>query len=176
MKIVEYFMKFLVWILLIWCYMLMHCITFAFSQCFMYYKCVFICWNLCVVRIGLGWIHDAIFFARHMLMHISCICTFSFLYFGTFCDGVFLFLSLSLSLSLTVCAWHLSANPLHPGTLFVLGHHLLILLLFMSSFMLRRPVRTSWRPSPNVAFIRNATWFCHIVFNTTLLIVIHSRG
>ena len=74
----------------------MHCITFTFSQYFMYYRCVFICWNLCAVRIRLGWTHDAIFFARHMLMHTYLFISF-FLVLGY--DGAFLFVSLSLSLS-----------------------------------------------------------------------------
>ena len=91
----------------------------------------------------------------HMQIFISL-----FWYFPWRCFFVSLFLSLSHTL--TVCAWHLSANLLRPGTLFNLGHHLLILLLFMSSFVLRRPVRTSWRTFPNVAFIRNATWFYQI--------------
>ena len=69
-------------------------------------------------------------------------------------------LSLSLSLSRIVYIWHPSANPLHLGTLFVLGHLPLILLLFMfGSIMMRRPVRTFWRTFPNVAFIQNAASF-----------------
>ena len=133
----------------------MHCITFVFSQCFMHYRCVFICWNLCVVRIGLGWTHNAIFFARHILMHCSCIHTFSFPYLIISVDGAFL----SLSLSLIVYAWHPSAKPLHLETLFIPRHLLLIPLLFTFGSMMRRHVGTSRRTSPNVAFIRNATWF-----------------
>ena len=123
--------------------------------------------NVCLyvetcVLLGLDWDESMMLFS----FLVTCSCTFhAYVHFHFFILVLsamvffcfFLSLSLSLSLSLTVCAWHLSANPLHPGTLFVLGHHLLILLLFMSSFMLRMPVRTSWRPSPNVAFIRNAT-------------------
>ena len=114
----------------------MHCITFACSQCFMHYRCVFICWKLCAFRNGLGWTHDAIFIACHMLMHCSCIQTFSFQYSSTLCDGV----SLSLSLSLMVCVWHPSANSLRLKTLFVLRHLLLILLLFTFSSVM------SWLP------------------------------
>ena len=47
-------MKFLGWVLLICCYMLMHCITFAFSQCFMHLDVCFYVQNLCAGRIGLG--------------------------------------------------------------------------------------------------------------------------
>ena len=66
-------------------------------------------------------------------------------------------LSLSLSLSRIVWTWHPSAKLLCPETLFISRHHLLILLLFMSSSMMRIPVSTSRRTSPNVAFIQNAT-------------------
>ena len=154
------------WVLLIWCYMFMHCITFAFSQCFMHYRSVFICWNFCYSRIGLGWTHDAIFFARHMPMHCSCIHTFSFPYLVLSIDGAFLFVSLSLSRVRVRVLVHVNSlrmapkhKPLHPGTLFVPGNHLLILLLFTSGSVMRRPIRTSWRISPNVAFIWNAALF-----------------
>ena len=55
-----------------------------------------------------------------MIMHYSCICTFHFLLFGisvVWCFSVSLSLSLSLSLSWIVCAWHLSANLLHPSVI-----------------------------------------------------------
>ena len=120
--------------------------------------------TLCAGRFGLGWAHDDIFVARHMIMHYSCIRTFSFLVIGIFCDWHFsICFSLSLPLSWIVYAWHLSANLLRPGTLFVPRHHLLILFLFLSSFVMRRPIRTSRRTSPNVAFIRNAVWFYRII-------------
>ena len=64
-----------------------------------------------------------------------------------------------LSLSRIVFEWHPNANPLCLGTFFILGHLPLILLLFTFSSMIRKPVRTSWRTSPNVVFIRNAAWF-----------------
>ena len=127
----------------------MHCITFAFSQCFMHYRCVFICWNLCAVKIGFGWNHDAIFFALHMLMH------FHIWYSLWWCFSV----CLPLSLFRIVCAWQLKANLLHLGTLFILGHLPLILLLFMFGSVMRRPVKTSQRTSPNMAFNRNIAWF-----------------
>ena len=56
------------------------------------------------VLIGLHWAEPMMFFffTRHMLMHCSCIHTFSFSYLVLFVDGVFLFVSLSsLSLSLS---------------------------------------------------------------------------
>ena len=123
--------------------MIMHCIQFAFSLCFMHLD---VCLNVenCVL-FGLDWVEPMMPFllARHMFMHSSCIRTlFSFLLLVLYCHYVFLFLSLSLS-----------ANPLHLGTLFILGHLLLILLLFTFYSMMRRPVRTSWRTSPTVVFI-----------------------
>ena len=117
------------------------------------------------VLIGLHWAEPMMFFffTRHMLMHCSCIHTFSFSYLVLFVDGVFLFvslsslsLSLSLSLSHIVRAWHPSTKLLCPRTLSFLGHHVLILLLFLSGSAMRRPVKTSLRTSPNMAFIQNA--------------------
>ena len=35
------------------------------------FRCVFICWKLCIDRFGLGWTHDRIFF-----LHITCSCIF----------------------------------------------------------------------------------------------------
>ena len=93
-----------------------------------------------------------------MAMHCSCLRTFSFSYKVLSIDGVFL--SLSLSLSLIVYAWHPSIKLLHLETLFVLRHHLLLILfLFMSSSVMRRPVKTSHRTSPDMVFIWSATWF-----------------
>ena len=54
LKIDEYFVKSLGWVLLICCYMLMHCITFAFSQYFMHLDVCFYVGNFCASRIGLG--------------------------------------------------------------------------------------------------------------------------
>ena len=117
--------------------------------------------TLCSIRIGLGWTHDAIFFARHMFMHYSYIHTFFIFIFGTLCWWCFsvclslslsfsLSLSLSLSLSHIACTWHPSPKLLHPGTLFMFGS------------IMRRPVRTSQRTFPDVVFIRNTMWFYRI--------------
>ena len=157
-KIDVYFVKFLGWVLCFWCNMIMHCIQFAFSQCFMYLNVCLYAWKLCADSFGLGWTHDAIMFSTSNLyaffMHTYPI--FS-LFLVLCCDGVFLFVSLSISLSLSlfriVCAWHQSINPLCLGTLFILGHLLLILLLFTSSSVIRRPIRTSRRTSPTIVFI-----------------------
>ena len=75
---------------------------------------------LCTSRFELGWAHDNIFVASHMIMHYSCISTFHFLPFGTICWLVVFYLSLSLSLSLSdslrmapKCKTTPSRNPLH---------------------------------------------------------------
>ena len=49
-----------------------------------------------------------------------------------------------------------------------------ILLLFTFGFVMKRPVRTSWRTSPNVAFIQNAAWFYRTFF--ILLYPCHSQS
>ena len=71
----------------------------------------------------------------------------------------------SLSLSRINYAWHPSTNLLRLGTLFVLGHHLLLLIfpLFKFGSVMRRPIRTSLRTFLIVAFIRSTIWFCQIL-------------
>ena len=71
------------------------------------------------------------------------------------------FLSLPLTL---VTSWHLSVGLLYPGTLFVLGYLLLLILLLTphpltSGSVMRRPNQTSLRTFQDVAFIRNAKSF-----------------
>ena len=83
------------------------------------------------------------------------------------CLSLSLSLSLSFSLFLTlVASWHLNVNPFCPGTLFVSGHLLLLLLLtslhLTYGSVMRRPSQTSWRTFQNEAFIWNAKSFCHI--------------
>ena len=153
LKIDEYFVKFLGWVLCFWCYMLMHFITFAFSQCFMHYRCVFICWNLCTVRFGWGWTH-----AASLFLYVTCSCIIDayipFLFHMVLSiDAAFLFVSLSLS---RYYAWHPSAKPLHLKSLFILGHLLLTLPPFTFGSMKRRLVRTSQRTFLDVVFIRGA--------------------
>ena len=102
-----------------------------------------------------------------MFMHFSFICTFIYLYCDfdlCWCFPACFSLSLSLSPSLSLVAlWHLNRNPLHPETLFVLGHLLLLLLLILlhltfGSVMIK-PIRTFQRTFHNTAFIRNAKSF-----------------
>ena len=74
-----------------------------------------------------------------------------------FCLSFSLSLSLSLSFFWIVCAWHLSANVLHLGTLFVPGHLLLLILHpVMLGFVMIKLVKTFQRTFLNVAFIQNA--------------------
>ena len=112
--------------------------------------------------IGLDWVKPMmqLFLARHY----SCTChayvPSLFFIFGTLLWWCFsVCLPFSLSLSRIVYAWHPSTNPLHLGTLFILGHLLLTPLLFTYDSVIRRPIRTSWRTSPDVVFIRSTTWF-----------------
>ena len=77
---------------------------------------------LCAGRIGLGWVHDAIYFAYHMFMHSLCIRTlFSIHLLYLNCFGTFLIVSLSLHLFLFTlvvsmapkCKSTPSQNPFH---------------------------------------------------------------
>ena len=73
-------------------------------------------------------------------------------------------MSLSPSLS-SVCVslllWHPNTNLLHPRTLFIPGHPLLLILrLFLSSSVIRMPNRISLRTFLDKAFIWNAKSFC----------------
>ena len=88
-------------------------------------------------------------------LHVTCSCiVHAYIPFlSHICCVDCVSLSLSLSLSRILYTWHPSAKLLHPETLFISEHHLLILLLFLSGSMMRRPIRTSRRTSPNMAFI-----------------------
>ena len=66
LKIDENFVKFLGWILLKCCYMLMHCITFAFSLCFMHYRCMFSMLEPYVL-VGLDWAEPMMHFSLHVI-------------------------------------------------------------------------------------------------------------
>ena len=78
----------------------MHCIPFAFSQCFMHLA---MCLNVeNYVLLGLDWVEPMIhFFARHIFLHFSCIHTLFFSIVGTLLWFFFFFcFSPSLPLSL----------------------------------------------------------------------------
>ena len=105
-----------------------------------------------------------------LFLHVTCSCILMHTYFlfYTFwlffcCLGLF-WLSRSPSLS-SVCVslllLHPNTNLLHPGTLFVPGHPLfLILHLFLSGSIMRRPNRTSLRTSLDEVFVQIANSFC----------------
>ena len=123
---------------------------------------------MCVDRFELGWAHDIFTVTYHMLMHFSCIRIFISLYLILICLVLFC-LSLSPFLSLfllLVALWHLNENPLHPGTLFVPRHLLLlpslILLHFTFGSVMIKPVRNFRRTSHDEAFIQNAKSFYQI--------------
>ena len=69
-----------------------------------------------------------------------------------------LFLSPSLSfVCVSLLLWHPNANLLHSGTLFISGHPLLLILhLFLSSSVMKRPNQTSLWTILDKAFILNA--------------------
>ena len=115
------------------------------------FRCVFLCWKL--VLVGMDWVEPMMNFS----LHVTCSCiVHSYVPFLSHIWYSLLMMSfLSLSLSLGSSAHGTQAQN-YSGTLFVPGHHLLILLLFLSGFVMRRPVRTSRRTSQNMAFIWNA--------------------
>ena len=117
------------------------------------------------VLIGLDWAEPMMQFSLHVTC--SCIPMHTFFLFTIFwyiwiawdfSDCFFLPLSLSLSLlSTLVHQWHQKVSLLHPGTLFVLRHRLLLILSpFLFSSMMRMLKRTSRGTSLDEAFIRNA--------------------
>ena len=60
-----------------------------------------------------------------------------------------------------MCLWHLSVNPLWPGTLFIpVSLRLLILPLSLFGSMMMMLTRHSRRTFLNEAFIRNAKSYC----------------
>ena len=128
----------------------------------MHFRCVSTMLNCCVL-VGLDWAEPMIFFkfACHMFMHFhTYILTFNSLYsFILFCQCFSDCLSLPLSLSyIKFALWHPNTNPLHPRTLFVLGHQLLLLTLLLLTYgsVMIKLERTFQRTFLDEAFIRNA--------------------
>ena len=123
----------------------------------MHFRCVFTLLQTCVL-VGLDWAEPIMLLS----LHVTCSCIFhayvhSFLYILILiCVGAFLLVS-SLSFFRLVALWHLNENLLHPGTLFVPGHLLLILPPPTSGFVMIKSVRTFRRTFLDEAFIRNAT-------------------
>ena len=121
----------------------------------MHFRCVFNLLQVCVL-VGLDWVEPMM----SLTLHVTCSCIFhayipSFIYILILDCLVLFWLSPPLSLSFVSCSRHLNENLFRLRTLFVLGHHPILLLLIFSSVM-RKPVRTSWRTFLNAAFIRNA--------------------
>ena len=124
---------------------------------------------LCAGMIGLGWAHDAITIAYHILMHFHAYVLY-ILYILIYlnCFGTFLIVSFSPpppvphSLVYVNASWLLNISLLRPGTFFVPGHLLLRLILLPHTFgsVMRRPKWTSMRTSLDKAFIQNAKSFC----------------
>ena len=122
----------------------------------------------CCVLVGLVWAEPMM----NLFLHVTCLCILMRTYLQFYILlyqllRTFLIVSLSffLSLPLTlVASWHLSVSLLRPGTLFVLGLLLLLLLLtphpLTSSSVIRKTNRTSLRTFLDAAFIRNAKSFC----------------
>ena len=89
-------MNFLGWVLLISCYVIMHCFPFTFSHCFMHLDvCLYV--ENCVL-IGLDWVEPImhLFCTSHVHAYVHS----SFLLLVLCCDCVFCF-SPSLSLFLS---------------------------------------------------------------------------
>ena len=98
-------------------YFLMHCITFAFLQCFMHFRCEFYMLKSCVL-VGLDWAEPMMY----LLLHVTCSCirTFKSIYSFIFFVGAFLIVSIFLFLALVYsmapkCKSTLSQNPLRSG-------------------------------------------------------------
>ena len=120
---------------------------------------------MCVYRFGLGWAHDAIIFARHMLMHFHAYVLYIqyiFIYLNCFWDFSEFFFLPPHSLVYISALWHQNVSLLCPETLFVLGYlHLLIPHPLLFGSVIRMPKRTFRRTFLDKAFIRNAESFCH---------------
>ena len=122
----------------------------------------------CCVLVGLDWVEPMM----NLSLHVTCSCILMHMYLQFYIllyqlFGTFMIVSLSffLSLPLTlIVSWHLSVSLLCLGTLFILGHLLLLLLLtpHLLTFgsMMRRQNRTSLRTFHDAAFIRIAKSFC----------------
>ena len=126
---------------------------------------------MCAGRIGLGWAHDAISFTCHMFIHSHAyVLSIQYILLYSCCLGLFwLFLSPSpSSVCVSFLLWHLNVNLLRLGTLFVLGHSpLLILLPLTSDSVMRRPNQTFLRTFLNEAFILIAKSSCQTSLTLT---------
>ena len=113
-----------------------------------------LCCNDCVL-LGLDWADPMMY----LNLHVTCSCIFMHTYLQVL---IFLYILLLVlfwfPLSRLVASWHLNKNPLRPRTLFMLGHHILLLTLLFLMFgsVMIKPEKTFWRTFLDNAFIRNA--------------------
>ena len=89
----------------------MYCITFVFSQYFMHFRCVLHILEPCVL-VGLDWAEPMMFLLLHVTC--SCICTILFFPLILLLIGTFLLLSLSLSDSLRMAPKSKSTQSRNP--------------------------------------------------------------
>ena len=126
------------------------------------------------VLVGLDWAEPMMQFP----LHVTCSCIpmhtyslfniFWYMLFWDFSNCLFL---PPYSLVYVNASWHLNVSLLHPETLFVSGHLLLLIpppLLFGS--VMRMPKRTSLWTFLDKAFIRNAESFCQTSPTLTYLL------
>ena len=103
----------------------MYCITFAFSQCFMDYRCVFSMLKSCVL-VGLDQAKPMMFLliACHMFMYFSCIHT-----------SLFYLIDIDIVWYSSACLSHTKRKSAPSRTLLILGHSLLLILLFLKVYI-----------------------------------------
>ena len=119
------------------------------------------------VLLGLDWAEPMMqfSFACHMFMHSHAyVLSFQYIFIYLNCFGTFLSVSFfpPLSLVYVSASWHQNVSLLRLGTLFVLGHLLLLLIppSLLFGFVMSKPKRTFRRTFLDEVFIRNAKSFC----------------
>ena len=136
------------------------------------------------VLVGLDWVEPMMLFILHVTcLSFPCIHSFLSIYSLIFWTALGLFLLSSLSLPLSIYVnlllWHPNGNVLHPRTLFVPRHPLLLtLLLSLFGFVIRRPNRTSLRSFLDEAFILKTKSSCRTSPTSTypLSSIVGDRG
>ena len=132
----------------------------------MHWVVCYTCWTVCML-VGLDWAEPMMI----LLLHVTCSCIFMhtyltfniFLYIWTVWSFSYCFFlpPLSLSLVYVSVSWHQNVSLLCPGTFFIPGHRLLLILpLLLFNSVIRMPERTSQRTFLDKVFIGNAESFC----------------
>ena len=115
-------------------------------------------------RFGLGWAHNDITVARHMLMHFHAYVLYIqyiSIYLNYFWDFSECFFLPPHSLVYVSASWHQNISLHRLGTLFILGHlRLLNLPLLLFNSVMSKLEKTSQRDFLNEVFIRNAESSC----------------